>query len=271
MKDAKGAWEVSEALERIKGCSKGFTTTWFKTAEATQQLCDRHQLFLIEDERAIALLRRDRDFYHLHHIAADLEALSNLLAHPDISHPERVLDVDLVGRAETLQGMLEIYKSAGFERYSSLIQMSKVPDLLPGAQSLKGIEHARRSEAHEVLAFLDRLLDPYAEQIPDLGELEKACEAGNILVARQTTSIVGVLYYQPNGLSAVLRYWFVDPALRNTGVGGLLMKSLFSECRNCKRIVLWVIEGNDDSINKYQHYGFVPQPLRDFILIKRPV
>ena len=126
---------------------------------------------------------------------------------------------------------------------------------------------AEPEDANEVAAFLDRLLDPLAEQLPKRDELGAAARAGRLLLVRQEEVTAGMLMYDIQGQLAHLRFWHVNPDARGTGIGRRLMATFLSRCAETRRIVLWVIGNNDRSIGIYRHYGFKTDGLLDRIMI----
>jgi len=96
-----------------------------------------------------------------------------------------------------------------------------------------------------------------------------AALAGNILLVRCRDELGGVLWFETTGLTSHLRYWYVNPALRNRGPARALSAAIFRHCAACRRFILWVIADNDDGIAKYEHYGYRRESLVDRIMINR--
>ena len=112
-------------------------------------------------------------------------------------------------------------------------------------------------------------IDPLTEQIPTIRDLEDWAKTGQILVVRRGDTLGGVLIFEITGVAAVLRYWFVNQEATNQGIGSKLIRTFFHLCRNCRRISLWVIANNKDSIRKYDHYGFSCDNMLDHILVRQ--
>jgi GNAT superfamily N-acetyltransferase len=206
---------------------------------------------------------------HLSHVAADQQSLRDALLLLDEMTVTKPIVTDLVGQPTDVEQIANSYTLRGFSSYRELTRMTHtgcvgddrtVPEV--------AIHRAVHSEAAGVLAFLERLLDPLAEQIPELEDMEFAADRGQILVAANGNAIEGVLIFQTIGFSTTLRYWFVEPRERNRGTGAVLMRSFLKQVAGSRRIVLWVFSDNADGIAKYEHYGFRRDHLVDRIMLK---
>jgi RimJ/RimL family protein N-acetyltransferase len=124
-------------------------------------------------------------------------------------------------------------------------------------------------DAPAVHSFLARLLDRYTEQLPEKDEIEASAAQGSLLVVRRGEDLGGILIFEATGQTSVLRYWFVNDRFRDQGIGARLIKTFFRICRGSRRIVLWVIADNHDSIAKYGHYRFQPEGLVDRVMIRK--
>jgi GNAT superfamily N-acetyltransferase len=78
--------------------------------------------------------------------------------------------------------------------------------------------------------------------------------------------IDGLVVFEINGLTSHLRYWFVDPKMRDQKTGSALLRRFFHECRNTKRQILWVNTLNANAIERYAHYGFRAETMTDIIM-----
>lgn len=259
-----------QAVQQVKPGSQGLLTNFYASRDQVLGWISRQKFFVVEAEGAACFLRRDRDFYHLHHVAADTRALSRILALLPVAVPKRILATDLVGRGNEVAELSKLYENHGFRRYRSLIRMVRFTDGKPvRAEEDIDVVQAVAEDAPAVLAFLEGTLDRFVEQIPEIEELQSAAVRKEILVARRRREFAGVLVMRITGLSSTLRYWIVSGKFRNQGIGSRLIKRFFQICSGGKRVVLWVFPENEDAIGKYRHYGFAPDGLVDQVLINR--
>jgi ribosomal protein S18 acetylase RimI-like enzyme len=206
-------------------------------------------------------MRSDRDFHHIYHVAEDQPALSAILS----LLPEGTFTTDLIGQGHSLDEVCATYATRGFKPHAFLRRMSRVQ--APGEPREGDAIVAKADDAAEVGRFLERLLDPLSEQVPDLEELQREAQAGRLLLVRKDDAVAGMLMYELKGRMAQLRFWHVDGHLRGEGIGRRLMASFLARCAQAQRLVLWVIGDNERSIAIYRHYGFETDGLLDRIMI----
>jgi hypothetical protein len=263
MKAVRDIAEVFEATRRAKAGATVFQTNFFP-AHARLLEWIRHGELLIESSAGLALfLRQDRDFFHLYFCAGNAEVLgAGLRPWPEL------LVVDLVGLEAELSCWRRLFESVGFSPYARLCRLVRTgPGSSPASNgSSEGIEYALGADCGLIHKLLDRSFDPYAEQLPTAGEIERAIEARQILVARQQGDLRGLLFFETQGLSSTVRYWLVGEAWRGNGVGGALMRRYLELHHSGRRFTLWAIDSNQNALAKYAHYGFEPDGLVDQIL-----
>jgi RimJ/RimL family protein N-acetyltransferase len=270
MRPVGDAGEFREALQRVKVGARSFTTNIYATPEAINGWIARGALLLEERQGSLLLLRRDQDFHHLYYAAPDGTSLDRALSDDAASWRGGTVTVDLVGREVDILPIVEAFRSAGFHRHASLTRMFRMADpAAPDTHDDPEVVKATSTDAPAVHDFLARLLDPYAEQLPEVDELRTAASRGGLLLVRRGADLGGILFFETTGLTSVLRYWFVNDRFRDQGIGARLIKTFFRTCQSSKRIVLWVISDNHDSIAKYQHYRFRPEGLVDHVMIRK--
>lgn len=247
----------------VPRATQAYSSNLYAPRDQVDRWCAAGRLRALTADDVVLLLREDRDFHHVHHVAADQPALQRALA----MLPPGTYVTDLIGQGEALDQLCATYSAAGFAPHAFLARMNRVQAL--GEPHDGDAEAATGEDAPAVAALLDRLLDRFAEQVPDVDELEREAKAGRLLVVRRDDAIAGMLMYDLKGRTAQLRFWHVDDKARGEGVGRRLMASFLSRCAQAQRLVLWVIGDNQRSIAIYRHYGFVPDGLLDRIMILR--
>lgn len=263
---------LQQAIQHAKHGASGFTTNFFASTEQIQFWIDRGALFYIEDTHGSLIFRRDRDFHHLYHFAANVDALGTILNKLNESKDYDVtLTSDLIGRNNDVQNLVAVYSQNGFTPYTSLFRMVRLADFDQFSDYQDtDVFFAEPTDAVRIFEFLEGLLDRFAEQIPVLEDIEKAIAQHSILTVRCSQGIGGVLFFKTTGLTSVIRYWFVNKDFRNLGIGARLIKTYFRLCHGeCKRITLWVISNYEDAIQKYGHYGFQNDTIVDQIMMRQ--
>lgn len=255
-------WDAYQAcVGAVRRATPAYTSNLYAPREQVERWCAAGHLRALVKNGAALLLRADRDFHHVYHVAGDQLALGAALA----ILPAGTYTTDLVGQGDGLDQVCSTYAANGFAPHSFLQRMSRVQ--APGEPSQWDVAAATADDAPQVAAFLDRLLDRFAEQVPDLDELRREALAGRLLLVRRGAAVAGMLMYELKGRTAQLRFWHVDDGARGEGVGRRLMAGFLARCAQAQRLVLWVIGDNERSIAIYRHYGFVPDGLLDRIMI----
>lgn len=253
---------LQRAVGTIPRSAPGYSTNLYATSDQVHQWIAEAPLRILDMSGALLVLRSDRDFEHVYHVAENPPALIAALA----SLPSGRYATDLIGRGAMLDQVCSAYGDAGFRHHASLIRMgraqtSKAPAVHEDALC------ATTDDVPEVAAFLERLLDRFTEQLPSFDELCGAAMDGRLLVVRRASAISGMLMYDIKGQLGHLRFWHVDPSAQGMGVGRRLMTGFLTRCVALRRIVLWVIGDNDRSIEIYRHYGFAADGLLDRIMV----
>lgn len=264
-----GDWDhYRRCVSTVPRLTPAYTTNLYMSRDQVERWSAEGRLRAIASDNALLLLLEDRDFNHVYHIAENQSALAAILG--KLSHG--VYTTDLVGKGDVLEQVCSTYAQAGWLRHQFLRRMilTQTPHVDRGPISNAVLpELAQLEHVLPIAAFLERLLDRYAEQLPDVTELEQAAKAGRLLYVSRMGKIIGMLMYDVRGQMAHLRFWHVDEAARGEGVGRRLMAAFLRQCERMQRVVLWVIGDNERSIAIYRHYGFVEDGLLDQIMIFR--
>lgn len=260
--DVVRSWdEYERTVGSVRRVSGTYTTNMYALKSQVEQWCASGSLGLIMVDRAALLLRTDRDFVRVYHVAEDLPALAAALQ----ALPAGTYVADIVGKGSALEDTCDSYVAQGFKTHKFLQRMcrGKVDAPISHASLVASPGDARLTHA-----FLERLLDPLTEQIPEIAELEREAKAGHLLLVRRGDTIVGMLLYDLRGATGHLRFWHVDDTARGEGVGRQLMAGFLERCATAQRLLLWVLGDNERSIAIYRHYGFVADGLLDRIMIQ---
>lgn len=262
-----------DATHRIRRRAEDFTTSFFAGPEQIQCWADRGVLSQVEQSGCLLIFRRDRDFFHIYHVAAGSRQLSTALASlGGALGSSAVLTADLVGSPGNASAVARIYRENGFSEYKSLIRMVRIVDpRLPPVPVDPEVAFAAPADTPAIGSFLEGLLDRFSDQIPEPEEIRAAAEHRNILIVRRGQALAGLLFFETRGLTSTLRYWYVAHCSRGQGIGARLIRAYFGRCRSAQRLLLWVASDNSDNIAKYAHYGFRREGLVDRIMIRQGV
>lgn len=267
MRPVNTVGQVFDAIQQVKAGAPAYCTNFFPVQRKLGAWIDHEEFFGETQNGAAFFFRRDRDFWHLYFCAASMAALEQGMAALPGLKTERIM-IDLVGDENALGSLLALLESTGFRRYTRLCRMtctgrpaprqSYDGDLRPG--------YAVRADCDPILNLLDRSFDRYAEQLPTLHEIETAVDERQILAAKCGDELAGLLFFETQGFTSAVRYWLVVEKFRASRYGSALMRRYFAVHSAVQRFVLWVVADNAAAIQKYQHYGFVPDKLVDQVL-----
>jgi ribosomal protein S18 acetylase RimI-like enzyme len=260
--------EICAELRRIRELNKEFTTNFYAAPQQLRDWAGRGVFSLAPGVRTTLLFRRDRHFEHLYHVAASRADLAEALASLD-PIPGLPIVTDLVGRPEDVAPIAEIYRANGFEDYVDLVRMVRPGGSSPDVGADTSVDYAQLADIPAIVAFLDRQLDPFRDQIPEADEIESAIARRSILIDRRDGTPGGLLFFEDTGRTSTLRYWYVDSGCFGRGIGGRLMRTYLRQHPSTARFLLWVVGGNASVIAKYERYGFRREKLFDQIMIRR--
>lgn len=227
------------------------------------------------------LFKQEAGFWHLYFFTKSAEDLSHDLELLNGEAGQRIV-VDVLGPDRIREPLENAFKSANWEVLTVLQRMGrKTPEAMSeclNSESLNGVvvEKATIADVPQVQAWFGEFFDAEQEQLPDDRQVGEWLEKGTLMVARNG----GVRSHRPIGVGAMsgfvafdlspaqlyLRYWFVHPSARGTGVGGALMRAMFAAGANTKRQYFWVKTDNENAIKRYQHYGFQFESMKNTVL-----
>jgi hypothetical protein len=272
MSPVQSAGEVLEAIQKVKAGATAFCTNFFPVKSKLESWVAHDELTAEARDGVTFFLRKDRDFAHLYFCAANPSAFGREIRQLSASRRHK-LAIDIVGAETSLTELLGLAEQGGFRRYSRLVRLSRVasPVTPTSVQSAAGIDVATKGDAPEILRLIEGSFDRFADQLPTLYEIEAAIAARQISIIKQNDQIAALLFFETQGLSSTIRYWLVSERFHSRGFGSILIRDYFVSQPAVRRFILWVTATNQNAIQKYQHYGYVPDGLVDHVLVSQPV
>jgi ribosomal protein S18 acetylase RimI-like enzyme len=259
---------ILDLIGRVKSRNKGYITNFYLDVPKVELWM---KLNILDHEiigETVFLCKKNLDFSNLYFISNDIDGLNrdfNIFTH---AHQEEIFVIDLIGRETDLINVKTIFEINGYSTYTSLVRMNKINiDSSIEERESNNIIYADLVQSRSVFGLLQEYFDPYAEQLPLMEEIEEWAKNKRILLYTDNITIQGFLIYELIGITSYLRYWFVHPDHRDKKIGSALLRRFFSEGKNSKRQIFWVIESNDNAIKRYEHYGFKKEGLLDCIMI----
>jgi hypothetical protein len=215
---------------------------------------------------ASMILRQDRDFFHLYINYNSEESAEELLSQLDNAE---TFVIDVVGNENSHEETIGMLQRVGFNAYKTLYRIERTStDDIKNTTSTE-VRLASPSMAEPILEQLELHFDRFCEQLPTHREISLAIAEQKILVINQQhDEVAGFLFHDTKPSHSLLRYWFVDAASRDTGIGSQLMTYYLN--RKCVGRIsqLWVISDNFNAMKRYAHYGYTRGRLVDYVLVK---
>lgn len=261
--------QVWSAIEKVKAGASAFCTNFFPSQSKLESWIARRELSAAEEGGLALFLRRDRDFWHLFFCAASPASLqTGLIGCPELQSKPVV--VDLIGNEKALAELEASVQSAGLRPYTALIRLARpAVTALPTADSDAPVTCAEAGDVQAVAQLIESAFDRYADQLPSSDEWLEALTARQVLAVKAEGILAALLFYETQGFTSTIRYWAVAKEFRSRRFGAALIRQYFAIQPAARRFTLWVNQNNDNAIQKYRHYGYAPDGLRDHILANR--
>lgn len=258
--------KINILVNDIRSLRKGYLTNFFLDKKRHSIWIQKGELFSISFSGCHFLLHLTENVNNLFYITTTQEQLSEgLRAFLPMFHQQLI--VDIVG-GENVTSLKELFIEQGFNMYETLYRMSRI-----GAVEYDGIGDARvvfaeKSDCQSIFDLLHSFFNPLSEQLPCYEEIMDFISNQCVLVFREAGKICGFIIFEVNGMTLYLRYWFVLPEYRDFKIGSKLFNEFLHAGRATKRQLFWVIANNRNAIKRYKHYGFNPENLFDYVLLK---
>ncbi len=264
--------QVFDAIQSAKAGAPAFRTNFFPVQAKLQDWIDHDELLADRPDGTALFLRRDRDFWRLYFCAGTLDSLRRELARLERVKTEPIV-LDLIGNDTALDEMVSALEPAGFRRYARLQRMARSSQsgISPPNGDEAPVDFALKEDGADVQRLLELSFDRYADQLPSRHEIDAAIAGRQILTVKFNDELAGLLFFETQGFTSTLRYWAVGERFRSLRVGGALMRHYFVIHGTARRFLLWVVSDNQNAIEKYQHYGYMPDGLRDQVLVNEKI
>ena len=248
--------------------NRGFAfANFYADEERMREWCEDGSFAKRETRDAMLFVHRRSTFSNVFYFARDLEAMGKALEEATASAGrDRCAVIDAIGPDAVRLPVVLRCQKAGFAKVSELVRMSRKT---PGGAfaNSSGVESATVQDTPRLQDLLERHFEPKVDQLPSAAELERWISRGGVKVSRNAEGLAdGFIIYDCRPASLYLRYWFVDPSSRGKGVGSRLANAMFADAAHTKRQYFWVKTGNQDAIDKYLHYGFAFESMKDTVL-----
>ncbi len=267
MKIVQNEKEVYHSITLVKRDTDQYLTNFYFAGFKLNELIDSCQLFMIYSDKNIFFIRINDGFYNLYFCSRNKNFLGKSLEE-DLLNIKSPIVTDLVGEEKKIEELKDIFIKKGFNHYTTFIRMSKMGSNIDIKHNIADIFFAIPEDVIEVYNIISRNFNKYSEHLPSQEEIVDATSKHNILIKKEKSKIIALLFFDKVGYSSTLRYWYVDKYFRGKKLGAALIERYFDECKEIKKFILWVEKLNDKAISIYKYYGYNYDNKTDLIMIK---
>ncbi len=215
--------------------------------------------------KTLFIIKTSPVFWNVFYCSTTLDDFRNDLSSFIAAHPGITMMFDIVGKDSQCHPMVELLKGVGCKEAASLVRMTRMADPLDYSPD-SSVRVASMQDIPQVSHLLHKYFNDQLEQIPYDEELSDLARMGHILLCEENGTVSGFSIFEMNNTTLTLRYWFTHPDFRQNKVGSRLLRRVLEEGRGTKRQLLWVIQTNDNAIQRYKHYDFKEENMYDYVM-----
>ena len=257
--------QLQQQSAEIRSLRRGFITNFFLDPVKHSLWITKGDCSIERKGNTLFITKQSPTFWNVFYCSTTLEDFANDLSNFTREYSDVTMMFDIVGREVQCQSMVELFRSKGLRKATSLVRMTRMTTPMEYTAD-NSIRKAAEQDIPVVSKLLHTYFDEQTEQIPYDEELMDYARQGHVLVCEEEGKIAGFLVYELNATTLYLRYWFTHPDYRNRKVGSRLFRRFFEEGKDTKRQLFWVIQTNENAIKRYRHYGFSEENMYDYVM-----
>ncbi|MCQ2309951.1 MAG: GNAT family N-acetyltransferase [Bacteroidales bacterium] len=258
--------QLKALMTDVINLHKGFVTNLYLD-EFKHNVWIQHQDFFYEKiGETCFFIKRSSGFWNVFYCSVSLHVFKPDLELLKGKYPDKTMFFDIIGRDAQCVPVIEMFRGLGFELSTSLVRMNRMAKIDDYVENDVSVTKATPEEVINVYLLLHQYFDEKTEQIPYQDELEAYAQDGHILVCHEGSQIAGFLIYEMKTTTLYLRYWFTHPDYRENKVGSRLFHKFLEIGKTTKRQFFWVIQTNENAIERYRHYGFKDENMFDYVM-----
>lgn len=263
--------EIQTDIKAIKTNNKGFITNFYPEFDKLNVWIENGQFHKKLIGNTVFFLKEKTEFSHLFYCSTSTDALNDSLSQLKFIIGKTLLIADIIGKESDIQSIVQIFRENEFYLYTTLNRMSRSTTKDEYKNSYPSLIKAEMAHTEAIFNILNRYFDPLAEQLPTKDEINNWIKLNHLILIEEKSEILGFVIFDLIGVTSYLRYWFVHPQYRDRKIGSTLLQEYFKISAETKRQLFWVIQTNENAINRYLHYGFHPENLYDYIMTNKNI
>ena len=263
--------EIQTEIKAIKTINRGFITNFYPEFDKLSVLIEKGKLYKKIIGNSVFFFAEKTGFSHLFYCSPSTKALSDSLSQLKLIIGKTLLVADIIGKESDIQSIVQIFRENEFYLYTTLNRMSRSTKMDEYKNPSINLKKAEITHTEAIFNLLNKYFDPLAEQLPSQDEINNWIKLNHLILIEEKNEILGFVIFDLIGVTSYLRYWFVHPQYRNRKIGSTLLQEYFKNSAETKRQLFWVIQTNENAINRYLHYGFHPENLYDYIMTNKNI
>ena len=269
MERVRSIGQLRELMGAVRGLRKGFLTNFYLDEFKHFIWIGKGSLLYEWVADTCFLYRKTDNYWNVFYMAPSLADLNHSLNETYVKYQDFSLIFDVVGRQEQCDEIIPVFIQNGFFEESSLVRFIRINSPIEMDDEIAAVSRASLEQTRLVHHLLHEHMDERIEQIPDIEEYEQWGRLGHILIYEVNGEIAGFFDYEKNLSTMIPRHWLVLPDFRGRHIGTILYRRLLFEANDTKRILSWVIQTNEISIQSHYHYGFKMENMFDYIMTNK--
>lgn len=262
---------IHNTINSYKRIAKNSIHNFYLSSEKIEHLIKEKKLWYHLEPNTTFLFKENDEFYNLYYISNGIDKLKDDLILLNKKYLGKTFVSDILTK-QIDDEILNVFNQANYNQYGSLIRMYRTSEKYSSKiETDSDVVYACLSDINSIYEYYTTFFDKKIEQVPSYDELVSYINKENVLIYKENQNIIAFLIFQIMGATTYLRYWFVHPDYRNKKIGSKLLKHFFDKGKDSSRQILWVIQTNDDAIQKYTHYGFVKENLFNYVVVNKNI
>lgn len=260
------AEEITALVQKVKEKGGSFFTNFFIDAEKLDYWLYNKRLYYQLTDFGVLFFRKNESFYYLYYCVVSLENLKRLI---NQYLPDERLVIDIIGKIENIANIVELFTVSGFKIYTQLHRFIRLNnDDSNYYEPSDEVTEATVADAEEIARLFKDNFDKLSEQVLNFDEVKKWITERKVFIIKGPAEIKGFLIRTTTGQTTILNNFLVQKHYRGQKIGSKLIKHYIFQSKGVKRMLLWVVFDNDNTIEIYKKHGYSKDDLVDFILIK---
>jgi ribosomal protein S18 acetylase RimI-like enzyme len=222
------------------------------------------EILLAIQNKSLYFLKKDltSGLYYYFFIAE-----SGFLLPQNLDFPAGKVVSEQVFKHEVSKEIVDHFSFLGFEVYAQLRKMSLLKKEVLKIDNQR-IHLCNENDVRCLRSIFDLHFDPISERYPSDIEILAAVRSKSVFKFVSGDQIIGFYWADTKKILTELRYIYVCPTSRGSGIGKELFEHHLYMSQRLKKNQLWVLQNNFKAIGMYEKYGYSFEGLEDIIFIR---